>query len=323
MNANSLPRGSGSTAVSTLEAVKISNASIRLYDEINQADWYAPSANLVFRRMPYGFALVASVKIATGKAPWRSELVANYRAASRTFSVTANIFDVVPAELSDKVFALHQLAQARIPLSGKAEFEVTDSGTITKASAELTAASGMIAFPDYISEPIAINEGLLRFDFDPASGAIVLTESTITTLTGTAVLSGRFDPQRLADGRLSALRVALKVRNLAMSSSLGDAGAVAFDSIDLKGLASIGEKRFDIEDLLLRSGAAGVRLRGSFAAEGDAIGVRLNGVMRQLPAGFVKKLWPPVVAPGTRKWFADNVIKGVVSQGNLRIDLSG
>ena len=124
-----LTTGSGSTAVSTLEAVKISNASIRLHDEINQADWYAPSANLVFRRMPYGFALVASVKIATGKAPWRSELVANYRAASRTFSVTANIFDVMPAELSDKVFALHQLAQARIPLSGKAEFEITDSGT--------------------------------------------------------------------------------------------------------------------------------------------------------------------------------------------------
>ncbi|MGH8678341.1 MAG: DUF3971 domain-containing protein, partial [Burkholderiales bacterium] len=319
-----LRSGSGSTAVSTLEAVKISNASIRLYDEINQADWYAPSANLVFQRMPYGFALVASVKVATGKEPWRSELVASYRAASRTFSVSAHVFDVIPAELSDKVFALHQLAQARIPLSGKAEFEVTDTGKVTKASAELTAARGMIGFPDYISEPIAINEGLLRFDFDPASGAIVLADSTITTPTGTALLNGRLDPQRLADGRLRALRIALKVRDLAMSSSVGDAaGVVAFDSIDLKGLASIIEKRFDIEDLILLSGAAGVRLRGSFVAEGEAIGVRLSGVMRQLPAGFVKKLWPPVVAPGTRKWFASNVIRGVVSEGSFQVNLSG
>jgi hypothetical protein len=315
--------GSGSTAVSTLEAVKISSASIELHDEINQTDWFAPSANLVFRRMPYGFALAASLKVATGREPWRSELVASYRAASRTFSVTANVFDVVPADLSDKVFALHQLAQARVPLSGKAEFEVTDSGKVTKAGAELTVAKGLIGFPNYISEPIAIKEGLLRFDFDPASGAVVLDDSTITTLSGTALLKGRLDPLRLADGRLNAYRVALGVRDLSMSSGMDDAGAVAFDSIDLEGLASISEKRFDIEKLHLVSGTAKVVLHGSFAAEGEAIGVRLNGEMHQLPAAFVKRLWPPVVAPGTRKWFAGNVISGVVSEGSFRIDVSG
>ncbi len=315
--------GGGSTAVSTLKAVKISNASIRLFDEINQAEWYAPSANLVFQRMPYGFATVASVKLATGKSPWRMELVANYRADNRTFSVSAHVFDVIPAELSDKIFALSELAQVRIPLSGKAEFEVTDLGKVTKASAELAAAKGMIGFPNYISEPIAINEGLLRFDFNPATGSLHLNDSTITTLTGTGLLEGRLEPQRFADGRLNALRVSLNVRNLGMSSSAGDADAVAFDSIKLLGLASISERRFDIDDLELHSGSAGIRLRGSFAAAGEAIGVQLNGVMRQLPAGFVKKLWPPTVAPGTRKWFATNVIKGVIPQGSFRINLPG
>jgi hypothetical protein len=318
-----LRSGSGNTAVSTLEAVKISNASIQLHDEINQADWHAPSANLVFKRMPYGFALVASMKIATGSGSWRSELVANYRAASRTFSVSARVFDLIPAELSDKIFALHKLAQARIPLSGKAEFEITDGGKLTKASAELAAAGGLIGFPDYVAEPIAIKEGLLRFDWDPATSAVVLADSTITTLSGTALLNGRVDPQRHTNGRLTGLRVALDVQDLSMSSGVDDAGAVAFDNIKLEGVASIDESRFDIEDLVLYSGDAAVRVRGSFAAEGEAMAVRLGGVMRQLPARFVKRLWPPVVAPGTRKWFATNVIKGVVTEGSFRIDLPG
>ncbi len=311
----------GQTAVSTLETVKISNASLTLFDEFNQANWNAPAANLLFRRMPYGFALFADVRIATGGEPWRSELVANYRAASRTFAISARIFDLVPADLSSKVFALHRLAQVRFPLSGQAEVQLTDEGEITKASAELTAAAGNIGFPDYISEPISISEGLLRFDLEPETGAFVLHDSTVTLQGGEAGVRGRIAPQRAADGRLTALAVSLNVSDFVMTPENRKAARIAFDRVELKGIASVVENRFDIEDFILQTGNAGVRLRGSFEGGGTPIGVRLSGVVRDLPVEVVKKLWPPIVAPNTRKWLDANVTKGVVPDGLFQINV--
>ncbi|HKQ94948.1 MAG TPA: DUF3971 domain-containing protein [Aestuariivirgaceae bacterium] len=311
----------GQTAVSTLETVKISNASLALFDEFNQANWSAPSANLLFRRMPYGFALFADVRIATGGEPWRSELVANYRAASRTFAISARIFDLVPADLSSKVFALHRLAQVRFPLSGQAELQLTDEGEITKASAELTAAAGIIGFPDYISEPIAISEGLLRFDLEPETGAFILHDSTVTVQGGVTGVQGRIEPRRADDGRLTAMAVSLNVSDFVMTPENRKASRIAFDRVELKGIASVVENRFDIEDFILQTGNAGVRLRGSFEGGGSAIGVRISGVVRDLPVEVVKKLWPPIVAPNTKKWLDANVSKGIVPDGLFQINV--
>lgn len=313
----------GSTAVSTLDTVKVSNASLSLFDEFNQASWNAPAANLVFRRMPYGFALFADMTIATGKQPWRSELVANYRAAARTFAVSARIFDLVPADLSSKVFALHQFAQVRFPLSGKAELELTEDGVITRATAELTASEGVIGFPDYIADPIAITEGLLRIDLDTPTGALLITDSTLGLGGSQAQLEGKIVPQRLEDGRLAALEISFNAKNFSIGSGGKAKDTLQFERVELKGLASVIENRLDIQDFILQTGNAGIRIRGSFEGEGEAIGVRLSGVMRDLPVSVVQKLWPPIIAPNTRKWLNANVSKGHVPTGQFHINVPG
>jgi hypothetical protein len=318
-----LSTGGGRTAVSTLDTVKISNASLALFDEYNQARWNAPAANLVFRRMPFGFALFADITIATDNAPWRSELVANYRTETRSFAVSARIFDLVPADLSSKVFALNKLAQVRLPLSGRAEMEMTEEGVITRATAELTAANGMIGFPDYIADPIAVTEGLLRLDLDAATGAFLIKDSTLVLGGTQAQLEGRIVPRRLGDGRLAALAIAFNAKNFAMGSAPRAADTLHFERVELKGIASVLESRFDIEDLILQSGNAGVRVRGSFEGQDKAIGVRLSGVMRDLPLKMVQKLWPPIVAPNTRKWLNANVTRGHVPDGRFFINVPG
>jgi hypothetical protein len=318
-----LSTGGGRTAVSTLDTVKISNASLALFDEYNQARWNAPAANLVFRRMPFGFALFADITIATDNAPWRSELVANYRTETRSFAVSARIFDLVPADLSSKVFALNKLAQVRLPLSGKAEMEMTEEGVITRATAELTAADGMIGFPDYIADPIAVTEGLLRLDLDASTGAFLIKDSTLVLGGTQAQLEGRIVPRRLEDGRLAALAISFNAKNFALGSAPRAADTLHFERVELKGLASVLESRFDIEDLILQSGNAGVRVRGSFEGQDKAIGVRLNGVMRDLPLKMVQKLWPPIVAPNTRKWVNANVTRGHVPEGKFFINVPG
>jgi hypothetical protein len=312
----------GSSAISSMMSFKISKASISLYDDANETWWHAPEANLVLRRVAYGLALFADASIASGAAPWRSEIVATYKAQARTFNVSARVFDLIPADIADDVFALSKLAQVRLPLSGQASVEFTRDGKMIAASAELKAAAGRVGFPDYISEPVLIDEGLVRLEYDPASGDIVLGESTVYVAGRPTRLTGRIEPIRgqPGSGKLTALRFAFDGGSPPdVVETVQPDAAPALDRIELRGVASVEEARLDLDDLLLMSGDSGLRMRGRFIGGHGAVGVYLEGIARDLPASLIKKLWPPIVAGRARAWMNDNVTGGRIADANFHI----
>ena len=302
-----------------LNSVRITKTAITLYDEINGAIWFSPDASLVFRRAPYGFAMFVDGHIAGRSQPWRLEMTAHYRNASKKFKVSARVFDVIPAELARDVFALSQLAQVQLPLSGHVEAEFTRQGVMTNASAEFSASAGRVGFPGYISEPIIIDEGLLRLDFDPQTGDIVIGNSAIFVGGSQAQLTGRIKPIRNEKGRLSAIGIKLNARNVAIDTAGTVKSPVMFETIKFDGLASIEKAKLVVNDLILMSGSAGIRIRGQFIGGEKAAGIFLSGVIRDLPASTIKKMWPPVVARGARQWIAKNVISGRMSSGEFRV----
>jgi hypothetical protein len=312
----------GGSAMAALEAVHIRQASLSVYDEANRAVWYAPQANLIFRRADYGFVLFTDARISSGAEPWRTEVVTTYRSESKTFNVSARIFDLVPADIADEVFALSQLAQVKLPLSGHAEIEFAEGGKILRGSAELSARAGRVGFPNYLADPILIDEGLIRVDYDPASGGLVIGNSSLLVDGRKASLAGRVDPRRDASGRLEAYAVAFSAKNINMDAFAGSHG-LSLDSFDFKGVASIGERQLVVDDLVMMSGNTAVRLRGKFIGGSEAIGVYLAGRVRDLPEPMLKHLWPGVVAPGARSWFLENVTGGRISEGEFRIALPG
>ena len=311
------------TPISSIETVRISDAAIKFYDEANDAIWDVPKSQLVFQRMPYGFAVVANAEVANGREPgnWHTEVSASYHRDSRSFSVSSRISDLVPANISDEIFALAQLARFRIPLSGQAEMEISDQGLITKASAEFTAAAGQVGLPDYLAEPIIVDEGSMRADYDPATGGIVITDSTLLVGGSKAQITGNVQPVRSAEGRLSALKISLNARNVAIDTQGTVTSPVAVDHIDFVGTAAIDEARLDIDDLVVMSGNTGVRLRGTITGGGESAGILLSGRIRDLSAGLLKRLWPPVMAPKTRAWVNANIKAGRITEGEFQVNL--
>ena len=315
--------GESSSSIAGIEFIKISAAAITLFDESNNAYWNAPRADLAFKRMPYGFAVVANASIQSEGDPIRTEISASYRREQRDFSVSASIYDFVPSAASRKVFALSELARVNIPLSGHAELEMTEAGRITKGSAEFTVAAGHLAFPEFISEPIAIDEGSLRLDYDPATGGVAIVDSSILVGRSRAALTGRIDPVRGEEGVLKALNIAVSAKNTGLDSAGGKSDeSIPVDRIEFRGVASVDTPRLDVKDLIVMSGDAGVRLRGVFTGGEKSPGIILAGRVRNMPAPLLKKIWPPIVAPKTRKWVNENIKAGQISDGELTIRLA-
>ncbi|MDP4823917.1 MAG: hypothetical protein NWR47_08220, partial [Aestuariivirgaceae bacterium] len=199
---------------SALETVLVSDASVQLYDERNQAFWYAPTANLVFKRVAYGFAFFASADMAGKGELWQTEIVANYVSETRSMAVEARVLDLVPADLSDKVFALSTLAQVRVPLSGTARFALDGKGVLTEASAEFSAGEGQVGFPDYLAEPVAIEGGTVRLAYNASNGDIDLLDSELSIGRTRTSLTGKIEQLRDGDGLLNALRIAFSAFNI-------------------------------------------------------------------------------------------------------------
>lgn len=304
-----------------LRDIRVTSARIAMYDEANGSHWVAPKADLVFKRMPYGFAVVANADVASGAEPFRTEIAANYRRASRSFAISARIFDLIPAEISKKIFALSQLAQVRLPLSGHAEIEMTDAGVITQGSAEFAAAAGQVSFPDYISQPIIVSEGVLRVDYDPSSGGLTIANSSILVGASRSEIAGRIDPRRDAEGKLQALAIKINARNDGIAKGEAVKDPTTIDRIDFDGIASVEDARLDVNDFIIMAGSAGIRLKGLFTGGDESPGIKIGGRMRDVPAEVLKKLWPPVVAPNTRKWVSNNIKAGRIADSEFIISL--
>jgi hypothetical protein len=314
--------GNGGDSRSTsLEDIRITGASIQLFDEANQANWFAPQADLTFKKMPYGFVVFAKASVASGGTPWRTEVSATYRTEARSFAVSARIEDLVPANVSDEIFALAQFAKVDVPLSGHAEVEISDVGVITSASAEFAAAAGIVGLPGYIAQPIVIDEGALRVDYDTPTGGFKIIDSIILVGGSRAELTGRLDPVRAIDGRLTDLKIDLKATNVSVDAQGTVKNPVLVDRIEFLGKASVEGAVMDIEDLVVMSGNTGVRLRGTITGGDESAGIKLSGRVRDLSADFLKKLWPPVVVPKSRKWVTDNVQTGRITEGAFNVDI--
>lgn len=315
--------GQPTQGIGAIETVRVTDAAIKFYDEANDAIWDAPKAELAFKRMPYGFAVVANADVANGNETgnWRTEISASYRRDSKSFAISARIDDLVPANISDEIFALAQLARFKVPLSGHAEMEINEDGTLTKASAEFSAAAGEVNFPDYLAEPLIVDEGSLRIDFDPLTGGIVITDSQLLVGSSRAQITGNILPVRSAEGLLSAVNISLNARNVAIDTEGTVVSPVAVDRIDFVGSAAINEARLDIEDLVIMSGSAGIRVKGAITGGGESVGLLLSGRMRDLSADLLKRLWPPIMVPKTRDWVSKNVIDGTVTDGEFIVNL--
>lgn len=316
-----LAQESDGVSLSSIEDIRISESSLRLFDEANAAEWFAPDADLTFRKMPYGFVVVAKADVASGDARWHAEGTASYRAQSKTFSVSLQFNDLVPAQMAQQVFALSQLARFNIPMSGHAEMETDAQGHVAKASVEFSAAAGVIDLPDYIAKPIVVDEGALHFEYRDDNGIFNIVDSSILVGGSRAELTGTVLPLRDPQGKLTDVMLDLAARNVNVDTQGSMRDPVKIDAIALKGKAAVTAARFDIDDLAVTSGNAGVRLNGSITGGPESPALKFNGRATDVSADLLKKLWPPVVTPKTRAWVTENIVQGHITDGTFVIDI--
>lgn len=313
--------GTGKGAAATIRSISVSNAVVSLYDEANDAIWNAPEVNLAFKKVDYGASLFVDALIGGTNEPWRTDMVANFKRGNGDYSVTARFHDLIPANLSRKIFILSDLAKVRLPLSGRLDVEMAGDGTLKSANAELSAAAGQVNFPDFLSNPLQVTEGLLRLRWDPAARTVNINDSSLLLAGARASVSGRIVPHWGENNRVDTARFEIKSRSVPFDGINLPPSAGFIDRIDVVGTASVAQSRVDLDDLLIMSGNSGVRMRGAFAEGAETISIALSGRVQNMPVEMLRTLWSPIVAPQTRVWVGENIPKGRLTEGSFVVNL--
>ena len=313
-------RSEGSS-ISALDDIRITNASLSVHDDANAVNWIAPNADLTFRKMPYGFVVLAKADVETAKEPWHTEFSATYHHDQKTFSVSATVDNVVPADVADKIFALSQFAKVRIPLAGHIEFEASDIGIVSAASAEFTAGKGRLSLPDFVAQPIDIDDGTFNIKYRPENASFDLLDSAVVVGGARADLSGNIMPIRAPDGIISAVKIQVKAHNVGLNTT-EKSDRIIVDRIEFIGQAGITDASLEIEDFVVMSGNTGVRMRGTISGGEQSPAIHLAGRVRDISTEFLKTIWPPIIAPNSRLWINENVKGGRVSEGTFEINLN-
>jgi hypothetical protein len=317
------PEG-GAGGMGSIDAINIAGATISFYDEANDANWSIRNAELAFTRQPDGFKVEANAAVLNGDetpGEWKAGGSATYRRDARSFLISAHVSDVSPAKISDQIYAFSKLARVDVPLSGRVDMEMTDTGLVTRAVGEFTAAAGVVDLPEYLAGRLNVDEGSLHAEYEPATGSIRINDSTLLIGSSHAQMTGRLSPERNAEGRLTAIDISLGARNAAIDPQGSIKNPVAVDQVIFEGRAGIEEARLDINDLQVISGNAGVRLRGWIAGGTESPAIMMGGRIQQMPSDLLKQLWPPIIAEKTRAFVAENVSSGVITEGDFTVRL--
>ena len=316
-----LDEHSDGNSLSALDDIRITNASLSVFDDANAANWFAPNADLTFRKMPYGFVVLAKADVTTAKDPWHTEFSATYHHDQKSFAVSATVDNVIPADVADKIFALSQFAKVRIPFAGHIELEASDQGAVSAASAEFTAGKGRLSLPDFVAQPIEIDNGALNVKYLPENASFDIFDSSIVVGGARADLSGNIMPLRASDGKLSAIKIQMKAHNVSLNAA-EKTDKIIVDRVEFSGQAGITDAILEIDDLVVMSANTGVRLRGTISGGEQSPAIHLAGRVRDISAEFLKTIWPPIIASRSRDWINENVSTGRVSDGTFQVNLS-
>jgi hypothetical protein len=315
-----LDAGGVTGTLSKLEEVRLSRGALQFYDEANNATWIAPRAELAFRRTPSGFVVATKADVTSSGEPWKVEASVTFRKLEKNFTANVVVDNLVPATVADQVYALSQFARLNTPLSGNFQLEAREDGLLTKLEGQVFAAAGQVNLPEYLANPILIDEGSIRVRQLGSGKPFEILESSILVGGSRADLKGTVTPQAAEDGRIVSYAVDLGASNVSVDAQGTIKNPVFVDRVGLKGSFGVDEQRVDIEDLVVMAGNTGIRLRAEITAGDASPGIKAAGRLKDVNADLLKKLWPPVLAPKTRAWINENVEAGVIGDGAFDVN---
>ena len=295
-----------------LEAITLSDANVRIFDQITGANWFPPVMNVALALGENASLL----SFAFGDEIDRDPVFygfATFRSDVREFPLTLQARDLRAADLPNLPALDAYLAG--LSLTGNADLSLSARGRIT---------SGLFRLDRIAAEPareiVLPNDSRIQISEFSAEGTV--SKSPAAVKMSAVKLSG--PDFELAGGARIEWQSELLVGPMMTNLELAGAN-LKLDGILDQPVAEFGIKvtaGVDLERNMVQLAGADLKLdnvdvtaTGIIDYSGTEPTVRLSGTIPVLPAKRLKTLWPKGLVGGTRNWINENIKAGTARNG--------
>jgi len=245
---------------------------------------------------------------ATGwSGPWSGSFSRRIEAASGDHVLSAGVAEITLADIAPSLAAS---SAAEIPLFASLDV-VVDARGMRDATLRLDAGAGVLDFgtPD---EAVLLDEATLRARWDGAAGEIVVEPSSVHF----GPTSGSFTGV-IRDEGSGRMIFAFDSSDTALAARDSDAPPLAVQQLEIGGTADLATRMLDVDRVVIRTAggtfAGAVRL----AFTGETPSLSAAAELSPMDIATWKRMWPPFIAPGARRWALDNISGGRIASARF------
>ena len=238
-------------------------------------------------------------------------------------SLKTSIDGLVPRWIGNALPQFAALRHFDMPIAAEGQVDLARDGDITGGSLALSIGSGGFDLAEYLSLPLAIDDGRLNFTYDAAGKRLVLAPSHVSSGDSSLTLKG-FISRAEGAGTTGEgeWRFALDAEQGVLGASEFGIPPLPIDKWQARGMIAPQRGLVRLDGFTIAAGGGQISVKGELAASGEAAGSNLEAEIGAMPAATLKVLWPRGLAEAGREWVGQKVQDGRLSGGTFRY-LSG
>ncbi|PZX16020.1 AsmA-like protein [Palleronia aestuarii] len=307
-----------------LEAVRIDGGTVTLEDARAAQVLQAVDTRIALARTPEGTRLTLAADLFEGNdTASRVDLALATRRADSGATLSARLDDVTAESIAAQAPVLGFLSVLDAPLSGRLAAHLDAQGALADLSGSLEIGAGAIQ-PRRATRPIPFESARAALDYDAATARLTFAEISARSSLGALRLSGHADLGDFGDTGVPASLVGqFAIEDVAIEAPDLFENAVRAQDGSLDMRLRLDPFEVEIGELVLPDpeGRRERHLRASgrisASAEGWRVGVDL--ATERLSVERLRALWPLPVAPGPRRWVAENLKEGRIDGPRLAL----
>ncbi|MDB2369107.1 AsmA-like C-terminal region-containing protein [Octadecabacter sp.] len=306
-------------ALEALEQVRADGLIINYTDERASRSWIVDDGRIELDVNDDVLDLRANLALLSGRAfVTTAQLSYTSPRGSPAGAIALSINNAAAADIASQSPLLSWLSVLDAPISGFLRSSVDANGAPRNTSATLQIGKGELR-PAAQALPIPFQSARTYLTYNPLREELMFDLLEVDSDWGQFSGTAKTYLREYVQGRPEAIlgQVQFSTMTLLPDGMFEDPIALSDGAVDFR--LRLDPFTLDIGQIAVNAEDALVHVAGRVRAGFDGWTVALDSTATQIEASKVLALWPPSVAPGTRKWLEENVLAGTFEDVQLSV----
>ncbi|SFS48225.1 AsmA-like C-terminal region [Sulfitobacter marinus] len=307
--------------LSRLRSVDIRALTLHYSDLKSERVWTADGGRLRLNRDGDTLRISADLAVLSGGADVAT-LAANYTSilgdTAAQFGVTFDGVDAGDIAVQSPAFAW--LKVLRAPISGSVRSSIDEGGRFEPLNASLQIGSGAVQ-PNARAKPIPFDSVRSYFSYHPDQQLLQFDELSVASKWVSGRIEGEATIGGLQDGKLSDLTAQIRMRDLVANPADVYDAPISIEGADLDMQVKLSPFSLTVGRMDIRDADTTLNVTGALDAGPRGWQVALDAGLNEILPTRLLELWPENVKPKTRKWVAENVYAGTLTDVDVAFRL--